>query len=387
MLYYSKQFIDDEDINEVVKILKSGPLTQGPKLGEFENLVANKVSVKYSIAVNSATSALHLACKALDLKKDEFLWTSSISFVASANCALYCGANVDFVDIDPNTGLMSISALEKKLQIALSENKLPKIIIPVHLSGSSCDMESIFNLSKKYGFKIIEDASHAIGGKYKNNFVGSCKYSDISIFSFHPVKIITTGEGGMALTNNEELADKMRILRGHGITSEKFEFESPGPWYYEQKLLGYNYRITDIQTALGISQLKKLNKFVSKRNSLARFYRNKLEGNNFFKLLDVPKDVYSSYHLAIVKILNSNSVFHKKLFEWMRANEVWVQLHYWPIHLQPFYRRLGFKRGYLPNSEDYAESCFSIPLHFETTEKDQIKVLKLLEEGLEKITF
>ena len=385
MLYYSKQFIDDEDIAEVVKVLKSGPLTQGPKLTEFEDLVSNKINVKYAIAVNSATSALHLACIALELKKGDYLWTSPISFVASANCALYCGAEVDFVDIEPLTGLMSISSLRLKLEVAAKENKLPKILIPVHLSGTCCDMKAIYELSLKYGFKIIEDASHAIGGKYHNEYVGSCKFSDISVFSFHPVKIITTGEGGIALTKSKEIADKLKLLRGHGINNEEFQLDSPGPWYYEQQILGFNYRITDIQMALGISQLKKLDKFVDKRNKLAKYYKKKLFENEFFTLLDIPENVYSSYHLAVVRILYSDKTIHRKLFEWMRNKEVWVQLHYWPIHLQPFYRRLGFKRGYLPNSENYAESCFSIPLHYKTTNSEQDKVIALLEEGIKKI--
>ncbi len=385
MLYYSRHFIDNDDINEVVGVLKSAAITQGPKLIEFENAVSKKVNVDYSIAVNSATSALHLACISLGLRDGDYLWTSSISFVASSNCGLYCGAEVDFVDIDPLTGLMSVEALRSKLEVAYCENKLPKILIPVHLAGTSCDMKAIYELSLKYGFKIIEDASHAIGGKYQNQLVGSCQYSDATVFSFHPVKIITTGEGGMVLTNDNQISEKVKMLRGHGIDSENFELESPGPWYYEQQLLGYNYRITDIQTALGISQLRKLDQFVEKRNEVANYYRENLSENKYFSLLDIPDGVYSSYHLAIIRIIDSNKEIHRELFEWMRNNEIWVQLHYWPIHLQPFYKKLGFKRGYLPNSELYAESCFSIPLHFKTTTQEQDKVMSLLQDGIDKI--
>ena len=276
MLYYSKQYIDDDDIQSVIDVLKSGAITQGNKLVEFEELLARKVGVNYSLAVNSATSALHLACISLGLEEGDYLWTSSISFVASANCGLYCKANIDFVDIHPRTGLMSITALENKLKIAALEKKLPKIVIPVHLAGSSCDMEAIKHLSKEYGFKIIEDASHAVGGRYKSKFVGSCEFSDITVFSFHPVKIITTGEGGMLLTNNQYIFKKINMLRGHGITYEELELKSPGPWYYEQQILGFNYRITDIQCALGISQLKKLDNFVEKRNALANYYKKKI---------------------------------------------------------------------------------------------------------------
>lgn len=385
MLYYSQHSIDDDDINEVIKVLKSATITQGSKLVEFENSVKEKLNVNHAVAVNSATSALHLACIALNLSKGDYLWTSSISFVASSNCGLYCGAKVDFVDINPKTGLISIKALKRKLEFAAIKNKLPKVLIPVHLAGSSCDMESIKELSKEYGFKIIEDASHAIGGKYKDNYVGSCQYSDISVLSFHPVKIITTGEGGMVLTNNEDIHQKVKMLRGHGITSEVFELETPGPWYYEQQLLGFNYRITDIQAALGTSQLKKLDQFVQNRNKVADYYRNKLTNNKYFKLMELPQNVYSSYHLAIIRILDSSPKIHRQLFEWMRENQVWVQLHYWPIHLQPFYKKLGFSRGYLPNSENYAESCFSIPLHVKTTKEQQDLVLNLLNRGIENI--
>ena len=385
MLYYAKQFIDDDDINEVVQVLKSNSITQGPKLIEFEELVSSKVKVKYSVAVNSATSALHLACLALGLKKGDYLWTSSISFVASANCALYCQASIDFVDIDINTGLMSMQLLEEKLKHAKKLNKLPKIIIPVHLAGTSCDMKYLYKLSTKYGFKIIEDASHAIGGKFEDIFVGSCQYSDVTVFSFHPVKIITTGEGGMALTKDKNIYNKIKALRGHGIFSDDFSINSPGPWYYEQRLLGFNYRITEIQAALGISQLKKLDKFVSKRNILVNYYREKLLDSEFFTLLEEPKKVYSSYHLAIIKIKKSNKLLHKNLFKWMRKNNIWVQLHYWPIHLQPYYQKMGFRRGYLKNSEYYAESCFSIPLHYKTKRQEQNLVLELLEKGIREI--
>ena len=382
MLTYAKQYISFGDIIEIIKVLKSETLTQGKKLIEFETKVSQKVGAKYSVATNSATSALHIACIALGLGKNDYLWTSPISFVASSNCSYYCGAEVDFVDIDPNSGLMCTKKLREKLKIAKAENKLPKILIPVHLAGTSCDMEEIFKLSKKYGFKIIEDASHAIGGKYKGNYVGSCKYSDITVFSFHPVKIITTGEGGMALTNNNDLYEHMNLLRGHGIRRKNFKETSPGPWYYEQNILGFNYRITDFQCALGINQLKKLDKFVIKRNKLVEYYHLKFEEIKEIKLLETPENVYSSYHLAIISIQNISVEGHKFLFEFMRRKGIFVQLHYWPIHLQPFYLKKGFSKGQFKNSENYSKSCFSIPLFYELTKQQQDKVIKFLKEGL-----
>ena len=292
---YSCQEIDQSDINSVIRVLKSDYLTQGPLLQQFESAIASKVQAKFSVAVNSATSALHLACMALSLKRSDWIWTSSTSFVASANCALYCGAKVDFVDINPSTGLMSTEYLENKLITAKKENKLPKILIVVHLAGTSCEMESINKLSKKYGFYIIEDASHALGGKYNGNYVGSCEYSSITVFSFHPVKIITTGEGGCLTTNDKKLAEKLFDLRSHGITKDPSRFidKDSSPWHYEQQGLGFNYRMTDIQAALGLSQLKKLDNFVQKRNFLLNEYK-KLVRDLPINFLSIPPNVYSN---------------------------------------------------------------------------------------------
>ena len=382
MLTYSRQSISKDDIKAVVDVLRSDCLTQGLRLPEFEQAVARKVSARYAIAVNSATSALHLACLALELGSGDWLWTSPISFVASANCGIYCGAKVDFVDIDASTGLMSISALTIKLEQAKLDGKLPKILVPVHLAGTSCDMQAIADLANHYEFSVIEDASHAIGGSYAGQPVGSCKYSDITVYSFHPVKIITTGEGGMALTNDSILAQRIDSLRGHGITRTNFELNSPGPWYYEQQELGYNYRMTEFQAALGLSQLKKLDKFVESRQKLMKFYRDAIQDWQSIEFLVEPKNVYSSYHLAVLRLYNASPEQHRKLFEWMRANGIWVQLHYWPIHLNPYYRRLGFVQGQFPFAEHYALSSFSIPLFPGLTNHQQCEVLRILQEGL-----
>ena len=385
ILSYARQSISEDDIEEVVKVLKSNCITQGPKLKEFEEEIAKKVNSKYTVAVNSATSALHIACLSLNLKPGDCVWTSSISFVASANCALYCGAKVDFVDIDIETALMSIEHLESKLIEAEKNGTLPKVVIPVHLGGTSCNMQAISKLSKKYEFKIIEDASHAIGGKYQDSYVGSCEYSDITIFSFHPVKIITTAEGGMALTNNEDLAKKMEKLRGHGIVRNGFIEESPGQWYYEQQDLGYNYRMNEIEAALGLSQLKRLDYFVKRRNELVRYYKEHLTKLDNLELLMEPSNTYSSYHLAVVRLINSTSEDHKNLFNWMRSKNVWVQLHYWPIHLQLYYKKLIGEINYLPNSEKYGVSCFSIPLHPELKDYEQEYVINRLNEGMKML--
>ena len=385
MVSYSQHNISQDDIDAIVEVMRSKSLTQGQKLPEFEEALARKTNAKYSVAVNSATSALHLSCISLGLGPNDILWTCPISFVASSNCGLYCGAKVDFVDIDILTGLMSISNLESKLEDASKKGTLPKILIPVHLAGSSCDMRRIKELSLKYGFKIIEDASHAVGAKYLDEPVGNCKYSDITVFSFHPVKIITTGEGGMALTNNKYLADQISKLRGHGIVREGFNHKSPGPWYYEQQQLGFNYRITDIQAALGLSQLKKLDLFVQERRKQINIYRKIINEIDEISLLLEPVGVYSSFHLAIIRLNNANPFQHRSLFEWMRKNDIWVQLHYWPIHLQPYYKKLGFIEGQFPNSELYANSAFSIPLFPYLKESTQKKVVELLKEGISKI--
>jgi len=292
---YSCQDINESDINSVIKVLKSPFITQGPLVKDFEDAIAKKVNSKYAVATNSATSSLHLACLALGLKEGDIIWTSPITFVASANCGLYCGAKVDFVDIEPNTGLISISELENKLQIANKINKLPKILIPVHLCGTSCNMKEIFNLSQKYGFQIIEDASHAIGGKYFSEYIGNCKYSDITVFSFHPVKIITTGEGGIATTNNIKLSQKMEDLRSHGITKDqtRFLYKAQGQWSYEQQDLGFNYRLTDINAALGLSQLQRLDEFIEKRNSIRDFYIKEIESFPLKVLLKAEDEIFA----------------------------------------------------------------------------------------------
>ena len=385
---YGKQSIEEDDIQSVVKILNSDFLTQGPTTSKFENLISTYVNSEYAVTVNSATSGLHLACLALGLKDKDIVWTSPNTFVSSANCALYCNALIDFVDIDISTGLMSINKLEEKLKVAKSQNKLPKILIPVHLAGSSCDMKKIYELSLEYEFKIIEDASHAMGGKYQKYKVGSCKYSDITIFSFHPVKIITTGEGGVATTNNIELADKMIQLRAHGITKDKNKFisKSSPPWHYEQHFLGFNYRMNDIQAALGISQLSKVDKFVKKRNELREEYIKNIS-NEEIKFLEIPKDVYSALHLLVIRINNISEKKHIEFFKNLRKCGIGVQLHYKPVHLQPYYINLGFKKNDFPVAEKYATSALSIPLFPKLKQEELIYVVNSVEKITKSILF
>ena len=362
-LPYGRQTITEADIAAVVEVLNSSFLTQGPIVPAFEQAVASKVGASHAVAVNSATSALHLACLALGLGPGDRLWTSPITFVASANCGRYCGAAVDFVDIDSATGLMSVSALAAKLEQAEREGSLPKVVVPVHLTGSSCDMASINSLAERYGFAVLEDASHAIGGGYRGEPVGNCRYSSITVFSFHPVKIITTGEGGLATTNAPALAKRMAHLRSHGITKEAQHFERPasGPWSYEQQSLGFNYRMNDIQAALGLSQLSRIDWIVKERNRLLDHYRLLL--NDFpVRLLEVPDDVVSSVHLGIICLLEYDPELHLELFRRFRKEDIGVQLHYTPIHLQPYYRGLGFSEGQFPHSEAYAFSALSLPL-------------------------
>tara|TARA_A100001388_G_C28768586_1_gene502374 strand:- start:722 stop:1921 length:1200 start_codon:yes stop_codon:yes gene_type:complete len=381
-LPYSKQNITGRDIKSVVKALKNDLITQGEILPRFENEISKKVLSDYSIAVNSATSALHIACLALGLKENDYLWTTPITFVASANCGKYCGAKVDFVDIEPNTGLISIKALEEKLKKAKNENKLPKIIVPVHLCGSSCDMQKIFELSNIYGFSIIEDASHAIGGRYQDFPVGCCKYSDITVFSFHPVKIITSAEGGVAVTNNHNLAEKMRDLRSHCIIRDpkRFKEKSLGLWKYEIQELGYNYRMNELQAALGLSQLKRLEKIINRRNYLYDQYKILLDTLPL-KLLDIPKNVYSSLHLAVITL--NDETRRENVFSLFRKNNIGVQLHYYPVHLQPIYKKLGFKEGDFPSSEEYSKKAISIPLYPQLKKRDLIRVANLLKKFLD----
>ena len=363
-LPYGRQTISEGDIASVLEVLRSPYLTQGPTVPAFEQAVAASVGARHSVAVNSATSALHLACMALGLGPGDRLWTSPITFVASANCARYCGAAVDFVDIDPATGLISTSTLASKLEQAERNGTLPKVLVPVHLCGTSCDMASIAALADRYGFSVLEDASHAIGGSYQGEPVGNCRHSAISVFSFHPVKIITTAEGGLASTNDPYLAQRMAVLRSHGITKDaaRFERPAPGPWSYEQQDLGFNYRMTDLQAALGLSQLQRLNQIVAERQRLLDQYRQMLAGLPL-QLLEIPRDVSSSLHLAVIRLADPSPTHHRNVFDGLRAAGIGVQLHYTAVHLQPYYRRLGFREGDYPEAEAYATNAISLPLY------------------------
>tara|TARA_Y100001968_G_C19438328_1_gene761073 strand:+ start:1173 stop:2345 length:1173 start_codon:yes stop_codon:yes gene_type:complete len=380
-LPYGKQTVTQQDIDSVIEVLKSPFITQGPKIEAFEKAVSQSVGSLHAIATNSATSALHLACLAVGLGKGDWLWTTPTTFVASANCALYCGANVDFVDIDPLTGLISISELEKKLELAKKRGNLPKVLVPVHLCGTPCDMKYISKLANIYGFIVIEDASHAIGASYEDHKIGNCAFSKITIFSFHPVKIITTGEGGMAMTNDNDLASEMTKLRSHGIVKNQNYFieEPAGVWSYEQQLLGYNYRITDIQAALGISQLKRLDQIVTERRRILSTYRENLN-KSLISLLKVPPNVKTSAHLAVVRLIGLTQENHKRVFEQMREQKIGVQLHYQPVHLQPFYKRMGFKIGDFPESEMYATSAISLPIYPGLTDSSQDRVISTIEK-------
>ena len=377
---YSTQTISKKDIISVNKILKSEFLTQGPKTPEFENKIKILVGSKYVLATNSASSALLLACKALSLKSGDLFWTVPNSFVATANCGVLCGLKIDFLDIDPDTWNISIEKLEKKLKIAKKKKRLPKLIIIVHLGGLPVNPIKLNNLSKKYKFKIIEDASHSLGGKYYSKNVGCSKWSDITIFSFHPVKIITTGEGGCCTTNKKKYYEKLKALRNNGIIKERknFKFKNLGPWYYEQHSLGYNFRMNDIQSALGISQLKNLNIFVKKRNKIAKFYCNQLK-NLPIKFQKIEKNFYSTYHLFIIKLDVKYKYLHKKFFNYLRSKNMYVNLHYLPIHLQPFYRKFGFKKNQFPVAEEYSETAISIPIYPNLKKKEQIKIINYIK--------
>ena len=384
MIPYGRQDIIQADIDAVVQVLKSDFITQGQTVPRFERVICSYTNAIHGIATNSATSALHIACLALGLGKGDYLWTTPISFVASANCGLYCGSKVDFVDIDPKTYNLSAQELERKLIKAKQDNKLPKIVIPVHFAGQSCDMKKIHSLSQEYDFIIIEDASHAIGGKYHNQPIGSCKYSDITIFSFHPVKIITTGEGGIAMTNNSKLAKKMQLLRSHGITRDKqlMTKESEGIWYYQQVGLGYNYRMTDIQAALGISQMQRIDLFIKNRHKLRQRYDQQLSQLPIV----IPfqsKDNYSALHLYPIQVKHDIvRKSHKQLFSDMRLHNIGVNLHYIPIHTQPYYQQMGFKQGDFPNAERYYSSAMSLPLFNKMTHEQQNKVISILSRVL-----
>ncbi|KZL01868.1 MULTISPECIES: UDP-4-amino-4,6-dideoxy-N-acetyl-beta-L-altrosamine transaminase [unclassified Pseudovibrio] len=384
MIPYGKQDINENDIAAVEEVLRSPFLTQGPCLAEFEQSICDATNAKHAIATNSATAALHIACLALGVGEGDIVWTSPVSFVASANCAIYCGAKIDFVDIDPSSFNMSVSCLEEKLKRAKLINALPKVVIPVHLSGQSCDMEAIWKLSREYNFSIIEDASHAIGAYYKNEPVGQCRYSDIAVFSFHPVKIITTAEGGCAVTQDQHLAQKLSLLRSHGITRDEklMTHEKDGQWYYQQVMLGFNYRMTELQAALGRSQMTRLRDFVEVRNKFAVQYDALLS-----KLpLDTPvrsSDTYSSFHLYIIQLqIDQISKTHETVFSELRDAGIGVNLHYIPIHIQPYYQNLGFRPGDFPNAEAYYSKSLSIPLHSGMCDEDVHRVVNSLKEVL-----
>ena len=385
MIPYGRQDINQADIDAVVNVLRSDFLTQGPVVPAFENAVAMHCGVRHAVAVNSATSALHIACLALGVANGDIVWTSPITFVASANCARYCGADVDFVDIDPLTYNMSVECLRAKLEAAQKIGKLPKVVIPVHLCGQSCDMAAIHALSQQYGFKIIEDASHAIGGTYRGEPVGNCRFSDITVFSFHPVKIITTGEGGMVLTNDDKLASHMARLRTHGITRDPAEMtHAPdGPWYYQQLELGLNYRLTDIHAALGLSQMKRLGEFVATRNQIANRY-TKMLANLPVTVQLQPPDVYSAFHLYVIRLhLPKSKKTHREVFEALRATGIGVNLHYIPVYRQPYYAQMGFNPSHFPESERYYAAAISIPMYSGITEDQQDRVVAALRKAIE----
>lgn len=384
MIPYGKQDINQDDIDAVVAVLKSDFLTQGKKVIEFENAIANYCGANFGVAVNSATSGLHIACLALGLKEGDVLWTTPNTFVASANCGLYCGANVDFVDIDEDTYNMSAYSLENKLIKAEKDGLLPKVVIPVHLCGQPCDMKKIHELSVKYDFKIIEDASHAIGGSYHDKKIGGCQYSDITIFSFHPVKIITTAEGGLATTNDEQLAKKMNLLRSHGVTRDQslMTHEPDGGWYYQQVDLGFNYRMTELQAALGLSQLQRLDEFVAKRHEIAARYNELLFDLPITLPYQLP-NTYSGLHLYPIRLkLDKIKKSHKQVFSELRDNGIGVNLHYIPVHTQPFYTRLGFNKGDYPNAESYYAEAISLPMFPNLDIKQQDKVANVLKAVL-----
>lgn len=384
MIPYGRQEITQEDIDAVVEVLKSDFLTQGPKVPEFENAVASHVGAKFGVAVNSATSALHVACAALGLGERDWLWTSPVTFVASANCGLYCGANVDFVDIDPRTYNLCLDALERKLEQAREQDRLPKVVVPVHLCGQPCDMERIKALSERYGFRIVEDASHAIGGKYQGEFIGSGRYSDITVFSFHPVKIVTTAEGGMAVTNDAELAQRMEMLRSHGITRDpaRMTHEPDGPWYYQQVDLGFNYRMTELQAALGVSQMERLDDFVKRRHELARRYDELLADLPVVTPWQHP-DSYSGLHLYVIRLkLGEIRASHREVFELLREQGIGVNLHYIPVHTQPYYSAMGFAPEDFPEAMHYYNEAISIPMYHGLTFEQQEAVVEALKQAL-----
>jgi len=384
MIPYGRQEITPSDIEAVVDVLKSDFLTQGPAVPKFERAICELTGAEFGVAVNSATSALHIACEALGVGVGDWLWTTPVTFVASANCGLYCGARIDFVDIDPVSWNLSVERLTEKLIQAEKEDCLPKVLVAVHLCGLSCDMQAIHSLSKEYGFFVIEDASHAIGGSYLNKSVGSCQFSDITVFSFHPVKVVTTGEGGMAVTQSKELAEKMILARSHGITRDPalMDHEPDGPWYYQQISLGYNYRMTDIQAALGISQLERLGDFIRRRHEIADRYDT--------LLADLPLQLpfragnsHSGMHLYVIRLQTDRiEKSHKLVFELLRAAGIGVNLHYIPVHMQPYYQQFGFQTGDFPEAEKYYQEAISLPMYPGLSEELQDTVVSAVREAL-----
>jgi len=379
MIPYSKQSINKKDILSVIKVLKSNYLTKGPKVNLFENKVKKVVKARYAVASNSGSSGLHLACLALGVGKDDIVWTVPNTYAASANCAINCGAKVDFVDICPETFNISVDELENKLIKAKKFKKLPKVLIPVHLGGQPYEQKKIWELSKKYRFKIIEDASHAFGAKHYGEIVGSCRWSDITVFSFHPVKIITTAEGGISMTNNKSYYEKMRSFRENGIIFDKKKFKKKNNYlgYYEQISSGYNYRMNDISAAIGISQIERFRKFIKKRNVIANYYKRYFK-NTPIKIQKVEKYNFSSFHLFIIQFnLKKTRLSYKDIFKKYRDSNIYVNLHYKPLHLNPFFRKLNFKKKQFPISENYGEISLSIPIFYEMKNKDINKVIKI----------
>lgn len=386
MIPYGKQEITQLDIDAVVDVLKSDFLTQGPQVPSFEKALTDFTGAKHALAVNSATSALHIACLALGLGQNDILWTTPVTFVASSNCGLYCGASVDFVDIDAATYNLCPIKLEEKLVVAKVQGKLPKILVAVHLCGQPCDMKAISNLAKEYNFKIIEDASHAIGGRYLDTPIGACQYSDITVFSFHPVKIVTTAEGGAVLTNDQQLATKMDLFRSHGITRDPnlMVGESDGGWYYQQIELGHNYRMTELQAALGVSQMSRLKEFVTARHVLADRYNQKLAVLPLTLPYQLP-ETYSGLHLYVIRLqLDKITKTHKQVFNELRDNGIGVNLHYIPVHTQPYYQELGFKKGDFPLAENYYQEAISLPLFHIMSIEQQDEVVAVLSKVLQE---
>ena len=386
MIPYGRQDVDEADVRAVEEVLRSDFLTQGPVVPRFEAAMTTYCGAGHAVATNSATSALHVACLALGVGLGDRVWTSAVTFLASANCARYCGADVDFIDIDPQTCNMSVDDLARRLEQAEQAGKLPKVVIPVHLGGQSCDMAAIHALSQRYGFHIVEDASHAVGGRYRDESVGSCRYSDVVVFSFHPVKIITTAEGGMALTNHAALARRMRLFASHGMTRDVGEMTkaSDGPWYYQQIELGYNYRLTELQAALGLSQMQRLDEFVARRHAIARRYDELLAQMPVTPVVQHP-DCYSGLHLYVIRLqLERLRRSHREVFELLRAAGIGVNLHYIPVYLQPYYQRLGFRAGHCPNAENYYSRAISIPMYAQLdAAKQDAVVAALLRATLE----